>query len=361
MTPQPTAAGEALRTADSFGRTMFGALDGAALTLMASVGHRTGLFDVMAATGAAPATLIAREAGLSERYVCAWLAAMVAGGVVDHDASTGNYWLPTEHAAWLTRTAGPWNAAIAAQWVTVLGSVEDHVVEAFGHGRGVPPSAYRRFHEVMAQDSGRRVAPRLVSNVLPLVPGLTGRLHEGIDVLDLGCGAGGAVVAMASAFRRSRFTGFDVAPDAVHTARAEASRRGLRNAQFAARDAAHPFDRHAFDLVMALESIREQAQPGRVLANVAAALRRGGTLLMSDVCVSGGDTDHGGPLETFLRTMSCMRCLPVSLATGGPGLPSTWGRADAFDLLREAGFSGIRVERLPDDPVNQYFIAIPSA
>src|SRR4051812_11660429 len=133
MTPQLTTDTQASRTAGQFGRKMRDALDGAALMLMTSVGHRTGLFDLMAATGAASAAVIAREAGLSGRYVREWLAAMVAGGVIEQDAVTGNYFLPAEHAAWLTRTGGPWNAAVAAQWVAVLAAVEDQVVEAFGH------------------------------------------------------------------------------------------------------------------------------------------------------------------------------------------------------------------------------------
>jgi hypothetical protein len=162
MTTPTTTDTRASHTAKVFGRKMLAALDGAALMLLTSVGHRTGLFDVMAATGAASAVVIAREAGLSERYVREWLAAMVVGGVIEHDAETGNYWLPAEHAAWLTRTGGPWNAAVAAQWVAVLGAVDDQVVEAFGHGRGISPTANRRFHEVMGQGSGRRVAPRLV-------------------------------------------------------------------------------------------------------------------------------------------------------------------------------------------------------
>src|SRR6188508_2909444 len=85
-------------SAEVFERKMLDALDGAALMLVTSVGHRTGLFETMAATGAASATCIAREAGLSERYVREWLGATVAGGIVRHDAATGNYWLPAEHA-----------------------------------------------------------------------------------------------------------------------------------------------------------------------------------------------------------------------------------------------------------------------
>jgi hypothetical protein len=41
----------------------------AMLALMLSVGHRTGLFDVMAARPAATSAEIASEAALDERYV----------------------------------------------------------------------------------------------------------------------------------------------------------------------------------------------------------------------------------------------------------------------------------------------------
>ena len=76
---------------------------------------------------------------------------------------------------------------------------------------------------------------------------------------------------------------------------------------------------------------------------------------MSDVCADTPTITQ--PLRTFLHTLSCMRCLPVSLATGGPGLPAGWGEARAVEMLREAGFAGVRVERLPDDRINHYFIA----
>src|SRR4051812_44332822 len=98
-TPTPTPT----RSSAAFGRRMQEALNGAALMLMTSIGHRTGLFDAMAAIPPASCTAIAREAGLSERYVREWLGAMVCAGVVDFDSETGTYRLPPEHAAWLGR------------------------------------------------------------------------------------------------------------------------------------------------------------------------------------------------------------------------------------------------------------------
>ena len=55
--------------------------------------------------------------------------------------------------------------------------------------------------------------------------------------------------------------------------------------------------------------------------------------------------------------MSCMHCVPVSLAAGGPGLGAAWGEEKALDMLRAAGFRGVRVEQLPDDVLNNYYIA----
>jgi 2-polyprenyl-3-methyl-5-hydroxy-6-metoxy-1,4-benzoquinol methylase len=342
----------------AFPRRMLEALNGAALMLMTSIGHRTGLFDTMAVMPPATPADVASAAGLSERYVWEWLGAMVAAGVVSHDPAAGTYLLPPHHAAFLTRAAGAQNMAVPSQWVSVLGGVEDLVVDAFGHGRGVPYSAYKRFHPVMAEDSGQRVVAPLVSRILPLEPGLPARLEFGIDVLDIGCGAGGALIAMASAFRRSRFTGYDISSECLAAARAEASRRGLRNVRFEQRDAADQIGRSSFDLVTAFDAVHDQVRPGRVLANVAEALRPGGTFLMVDIRASSHhhhNADH--PAGTFLYTISCMHCVSVSLAGGGPGLGAAWGEEKATEMLHDAGFRRVRVEHLPGDVLDNFYIA----
>jgi hypothetical protein len=56
----------------------------AALALTVSAGHRTGLFDVMAAM---PAETRAEIASLDERYVREWLAVMTTGRIVGHDGT----------------------------------------------------------------------------------------------------------------------------------------------------------------------------------------------------------------------------------------------------------------------------------
>jgi 2-polyprenyl-3-methyl-5-hydroxy-6-metoxy-1,4-benzoquinol methylase len=325
---------------------------------MTSIGHRTGLFDTMAQMSWATSPQIAERSGQSERYVREWLGAMVAGGVVEYRPEEKSYRVPPEHAACLTRAARPNNLANSMQWVAVLGSVEDQVVEAFGHGRGVPYSAYRRFHQVMAEESDQTIVAALIEHILPLMPGLTQRLQEGIDVLDVGCGSGQAMLRLAEQFPRSRIAGYDFSDEGVAAANESARRRGLANARFEIRDVAELGQRQAFDLITAFDAIHDQARPDRVLGQIAEALRPGGVFLMQDISGTSHvhrDAEH--PLGTFLYTISCMHCMSVSLACGGPGLGAMWGREKALEMLDAAGFKDVRVETLDHDPMNFYYIA----
>ena len=97
--------------AEEFGGRMVELLNNSLLCLMTSVGHRTGLFDVMATLPPSTSEEVAGKAGLNERYVREWLNAMTVGRFVEYDAANKTYLLPPEHAASLTRAAGPGNLA----------------------------------------------------------------------------------------------------------------------------------------------------------------------------------------------------------------------------------------------------------
>jgi SAM-dependent methyltransferase len=341
-----------------FADRMLAAMNEASLALMVSVGHRTGLFDVMASMPAATSSDIASRAGLDERYVREWLAAMTTGRIVEHDGAAGTYWLPAEHGAWLTRAAGQNNLAVGMQYIGLMAMVEDQIVGCFRHGGGVPYSAFPRFQAVMAEDSGAVHDATLIDATLPLVPGLIDRLRQGIDVADIGCGSGHAVNLMAGAFPNSRFAGFDFSDGGIAAARLEADRTGLANVRFEQRDAAGLGETGAFDFITTFDAVHDQARPDLVLAGIAAALRPGGVYLCVDTSASSKlaeNLDH--PLGPFLYTVSCMHCMTVSLADGGMGLGTMWGEQTARKMLGEAGFTSIEVAHLDGDIVNAYFIA----
>ncbi|ESA37952.1 transcriptional regulator [Leptolyngbya sp. Heron Island J] len=344
--------------AEAFGDRLLGMLNSGALASMLSIGHRTGLLDTMATLSASTSLQIAEAAGLNERYVREWLAALVTGRIVDYDSASRSYSLPAEHAVFLTREASPNNLAATMQFVPLMGAVEDAIIDCFYHGGGVPYSAYTRFHEVMAEDSAQTVIAGLDTHILPMVPGLIEALASGIEVADIGCGQGRAIQKLAGMFPSSRFVGYDFSPEAIAWAKAESQRLTLENITFQIQDAAQITEDSQYDLIFAFDAIHDQAQPETVLQNIHRALRPGGLYLMQDIRASShleNNLDH--PVAPLLYFISCHHCTAVSLAAGGPGLGTMWGEELALEMIEAAGFTRIEVKQLEHDFQNNYYLA----
>ncbi|MGB7442796.1 MAG: class I SAM-dependent methyltransferase [Coleofasciculaceae cyanobacterium] len=343
--------------AEAFAENLLTTLNQGALSLMISIGHRTQLFDILANLPPATSQQIADKAGLQERYVREWLNAMVVGQIVDYHPVDKTYHLPTEHAAFLTRGESSDNMATFFQHVSGLACVEDAILDCFYKGGGVPYSEFKRFHEVMAEDSGLTIVAVLEDHILPLIPGLVEKLTEGIDVLDVGCGSGYALNKLARLFPNSRFTGYDFSQEAIATAIQEAQKQHLNNLQFQVKDAATLEAVEEYDLITTFDAVHDQARPDIVLRNIYKALRSDGVYLMQDIRATSevsGNLEH--PLAPFLYTISCMHCMTVSLAEGGMGLGTMWGQEKALEMLKDAGFSQIEINQLPHDITNDYYV-----
>jgi ubiquinone/menaquinone biosynthesis C-methylase UbiE len=352
-------AEEATVTASQeFAEQLMGVLNGGALSLMLSVGHRTGLFDAMASLPPSSSTQIAEAAGLNERYVREWLGAMTTGGIVDHDPDQLTFLLPPDRAGWLTRAAGPANLALQAQYVGMLALVEDQIVECFRDGGGVPYSAYPRFHALMAEDSGAVHDAALIDAILPVVPGIVDRLKQGIDVIDIGCGSGHAVNLMAETYPASRFVGLDIADTGLAAGATEAKRKGLTNVRFLNQDAATLDGSEQYDFITTFDAVHDQARPDLVLSGIAGSLRPGGQYLCVDIAASSAVAENvAHPLAPFLYTVSCMHCMTVSLAAGGMGLGTMWGEQKARQMLADAGFDKLETKHVEGDIFNNYYVA----
>lgn len=345
-------------TAEAFADRMVAMINSSAAVLMTSVGHRTGLFDVMAEMTASTPQQIADAAGLNERYVREWLGAMVTADIIHFDEHENTYRLPLEHAACLTRESAPENIAVTAQWLPVLSHVEDEVVECFRSGGGVPYSSFNRFHEVMAEESAQTVVAGLEEHILPLDPTLCAQLEQGIQVMDIGCGSGRALSVMANRYPKSRFHGLDLCEEAVFAGTTLAQAKGLTNLSFEQCDFANTSQAGRFDVVTAFDVIHDQANPALALSRVLEALKPGGLFLMQDIAGSSNlhqNRDH--ILGPFMYTISTMHCMTVSLSQGGAGLGTLWGEELAEQMLNEAGFAQIRKHKLPHDMMNVYFTA----
>jgi hypothetical protein len=78
---------------------------------------------------------------------------------------------------------------------------------------------------------------------------------------------------------------------------------------------------------------------------------------MQDIAGSSyvhNNLDH--PAAPFLYTASTMHCMTVSLAQGGLGLGTMWGREKALEMLNDAGFNDVDVKTLEHDFQNYYYV-----
>lgn len=344
--------------ANAFAARMLGILNDGAIALLTSTGHQTGLFDTLAGLPPATSEQIADASGLHERYVREWLGGMTAARVIRYQPEAGTYLLPHEHAALLTRAAGPQNVAVLTQGIPLMGEVEQKIIERFRHGGGLSYADYPRFHRYMAEVSAVMHDAGLLEIILPLAAGLPERLHSGVDVADIGCGSGHAVNVMAQAFPTSRFTGYDFSEEGISAARAEAERLGLTNAAFEILDVAALNVADGFDAVTAFDAIHDQAHPAAVLRNIQRALRPAGTFLMVDFKASSKVEENIEiPWGSYLYAISTFHCMSVSLGLDGDGLGTAWGKQLALSMLADAGFNNIEVKDVDSDPFNNYFIA----
>jgi SAM-dependent methyltransferase len=353
--------------AEAFAGRMLDVLNSSLLGLMISIGYQTHLFDVLSRLSSpSTSTEIANAANLNERYVRERLGAMVTGKIVEYNPDNSRYRLPPEHAAFLTRDSGIDNMAVFRQYISLLGDVEQKIIECFRKGGGVPYSEFPRFQQLQAEDTARVFDARLIDQIVPLVGGLGEKLRAGIDVLDVGCGQGHAIYLMARNFPNSRFTGYDISKEGIQAARDEAKQIGLTNVKFEVNDIASINEHEKYDLITAFDVIHDQAQPAKVLKGIYNALRnkqeeeeRGkGIFLMQDIAASSKlEENLENPLGPTLYSISTMHCMTVSLAYNGEGLGTVWGRQKAEEMLKEAGFSEkIEVSEVSGDLFNYYYI-----
>ena len=66
------------------------------------------------------------------------------------------------------------------------------------------------------------------------------------------------------------------------------------------------------------------------------------------------------PLAPMLYSVSTFHCMTVSLALDGAGLGTMWGEQKANEMFREAGFTSVETNQVPEDIMNVYYIVTKS-
>jgi ubiquinone/menaquinone biosynthesis C-methylase UbiE len=309
---------------------------------------------------------ISDRAGLNPRYVQEWLGAMTTAEIVElSEAKDGEnqYYLPRHCGDLIARRAGNSNLGVYTQEIPLLTTCAmEAVIDGFTTGEGVTYDHYPKFQAFMSQLANAKHRQVLVNKFLPSVEKgrMIPHLESGIQVCDLGCAEGVAVMLMAQAFPQSRFVGIDISSEAIDEARRQTRRQKIENLEFMVLDAAHLKNnremKELFDYVTAFDAIHDQTRPLDVLRGVHHILVPGGRFSMVDIAANSNLADNLAlPMGPFLYTVSLMHCMPVGLVGKGSGLGMMWGREKAVEMLEKARFQRIRVLKIPDDPFNLHF------
>lgn len=205
---------------------------------------------------------------------------------------------------------------------------------AFGLGREA-----RAIHRAVWTDGAQDYAAALgtVNRWLLALAERQAGAGGSVSALDLGCGVGGTLVALAEGMPGLRGVGISISPSQVRLATRLARRRGLsERCQFAEADFAHQPARGAFDLAIAIESLVHAADPARVLREAASALRPGGLLAVCDDVVVRAEDAGDAQVAAFRRGWHApgVRALDELLAAGERAGLRLVERRDLTPLLR---------------------------
>lgn len=304
------------------------------------VGDRTGLFKAMAGAGPMRGGELAERAGIAPRYADEWLAAMAGAGYVEYDPSSSRFTFPDEHALFLADPASEYYLAGLFGGIPTMAAMVPRLVDAFRSGGGIAFSDFGAELPMALGAMNRSVYEnRLVKTWLPALSGVVEKLQAGGRAVDIGCGVGVVPIALARAFPRATIAGLDFDKRSIELARVEAERTGVA-VEFLAQGVETLPIEPRWDLITSFDVVHDLPDPAGALGRIRAGLADGGTYLMVEPKVADAlEHDLPNPFARMLYGMSCLHCVPQSLALGGPGLGACWGERRARALAADAGFA----------------------
>jgi len=329
---------------------VFSKLEGAVTSGMIHLGDRLGLYTALAdADGPLSSGELAERTGLDERWVREWAFNQAAARLLTVDAGgdVERFGVTPEAAAVL---ATPEHEAFGIGMFHRLPQTMEALVplrESFRTGLGHDFDSHGPEGAIGLE---RSFEPwnraHLLPTVLPRLAGVLPKLTAGARAVDLGCGAGGAVLLLADAFPASTFIGYDISAHALARAEERRLESGLENATFADPRRSALANDHSVDLVTTFDCLHDMTDPASAMGAIREAIADDGTWLLVDIKAldTFAENAERNPMAALMYGISVLSCMSSALSEpGGAGL-GTLGmpasRAEA--MAREAGFRHFR-------------------
>ncbi len=321
------------------------------------LGEKLGFYDDLAQHGPSTPSELGKRTGTHERYVREWLEQQATAEILGCEdpaapAADRRFFLPPAAAEVLTeRDSLLWSAARPRSLVALAQKLPA-LLEAFRSGAGVPEGTDDA--RTAQADLGRAAFLRfLATDWIPQIADVDARLREepSARVLDVGCGAGWASIALAKGYPLARVDGLDLDPVALEAARVNSEEHGVGSrTAFHAVDAASPGLPGGYDLVLAFESLHDMPRPVEALGAMRHLASPAGTVLVVEEKSGEAFSIPATANDRLNYGWSVLTCL--SSAMNGPGAAGTGTvlRRETLErYAREAGFSSIEDAGVPHE------------
>ena len=328
-------------------------LGGASIVL----GDRLGLYKAMVDGVAVTSSELAKRTGLNERYLREWLSGQAASGYIDYHPDKNAFSLSAEQAMAFAEEGSPAFFAGAFEVVQSTYLDEAKVAEAFRTGKGV---GWHDHSKCLFSGTERFFRPgynaNLVSNWIPKLEGVAGKLTVGAKVADVGCGHGASTIVMAQAYPNSEFFGFDYHKPSIERAKALAHEAGVADRITFQQATAKDFPAKDYDLVAFFDCLHDMGDPVGAGKHVKEALAPDGSWMIVEPFAHDNLKDNLNPVGCVFFHASTFICTPASLSQEvGLGLGAQAGEGRLRQVVTEAGFR--RFRRATETPFNMVFEA----
>ncbi len=329
---------------DAQWQKLFDYLLGYQASWIADIGLKAGLFRAVADAGAdgVGEAALAERLGFSPRYVQVWCRAAYAFEYLEWDALSG-YRMAPHMEALLLDPADPRYIGGRFQFFAALYQDFHAFPTYLQSGEIWPRSAHDPWLLEALKNSTKPDAVVITEAVLPQAPQTLARLEQGGTILDLGAGAGFAVIHYARRFPRAQVIGLEFDPPSAALAARAVEEAGLKDRiEIRPGDANLMDEDGEYDLITLNISLHETGGPAEyrnVLRRVRRALKPEGTMAIAELPYPDSPSEYRD--APIYRMLAGIQVHETIVGCGA----ITQGELRA--LLAEAGFSNPRVANQP--------------
>jgi SAM-dependent methyltransferase len=332
--------------AEAFAERILTEVNSAMSVITIYVGHKLGLYRLLAESEPVTPAELAQKTGYSERYLREWLECMAAGGYLDYSSSSGTFSISEEHKVVLAEEDHPAYVAPFTLWISSFTGVLPELLKAFRTGGGVD-------YELYGQDTldaiGLGNRPMFVNDYvpswIPALPDIESKPKQGGRVAEVGAGVGWSSISLAKGFPNVKIDSIDIDGESIRQAKINVQKSGVAEQITFHHSPIEKVDLTGpYDLVTAFECLHDMAYPVDALKKMRELAGPNGTVLIADEAAGDSLEENCNFLGHLFYNFSVLHCLPQAMAfpdaagTGTAIKPST-----VREYAKAAGFKGVEI------------------